>query len=132
MIGRPFDRLRSGIAHIWIVLQSPQHFDRQIISNLDLARQSQIVRFVIHARKSFDFRISLCARVALNDFNPTGRATGVPAAPVQNIDACIHDAEHEPPPVHNIRYANILNGHLRHAVSPYSAQQQAIPGRGSP
>jgi hypothetical protein len=128
MVRWPFNRLRPGVAHIRIVLQSPKYLYGQIISNLDLARQSQILRFVMDARKPLDFRLGFRSGIAINDFNPAGRAPGIPTAPVQNIDARVHDAEHEPPPVFDIRHANTLYGHLRHAVSPYSALNQAIPG----
>src|SRR5690349_18052209 len=84
------------------------------------------------ARKPLDFRFGFRTGIAIDDFNAAGRAAGVSAATVQNIDARVHDAEHEPPPLLDIRHSNTLYGYLRHALSTNSALIQAIPGSGSP
>jgi hypothetical protein len=117
MIGRPFDRLRSGVAHVRVVLESPQDFDRQIVSHLYLTRQSQVVGFVVHAGKSLNFRFRFGSGITINNFNAASRAARVSAAPMQYIYARIHDSENEPPSCLNIGHAYIFNCYLRHIVS---------------
>ncbi len=95
MILRPFDRSRSRIGHVRIILQPSEHVHGQVMVDLHLAGEPQVVRPVFEASQPFCLRLGHRAGIAIDNLDTAGRASRIAPAPMQNIDSAVFDRQHE-------------------------------------
>ena len=87
MIRRPLDRFGTGIGHFREIAQPPKHPDLEIVIHLNLAGESHVVSAILDSVKSGEFRFGHRSRVAPEDLDAAGRAPGITAATMQDVDA---------------------------------------------
>jgi hypothetical protein len=114
MVGRPLDRLRTGIAHLRIVLQAPDDIHREIVAHLNLAGKAEIFWALAQTRQSRLLGLGHLAGIAVDDLDAAGGAPRITAAPVQDIDAGIHNAEHQSLPFLDLGFPDANHRYLRH------------------
>jgi hypothetical protein len=98
-VRRPLDRPRSGIAQLRILGQPAQDAHSQVVADLDLARKSRLWLAAGHALQPLFLGRRNRARLTTDYLDAAGRAAGIAAAAMQDVDTRILDGEHKSPPV---------------------------------
>ena len=99
MAGRPFDRPRTGVAQFRVLREPTKYADGQVVAHLNLAREPRVRLSAGHALQALLFGRRDWTRLAIDHFDAAGRAAGVAAAAMQDVDTRILDSEHESSPV---------------------------------
>lgn len=127
MIRRPFDRPGSRICHVRVVTQTSQDANCEVVSDLNLAGQSQIVGHFFEPAEPLDLRIRFRRRFAAQNLDTTRRAPGISAASVQDIDTGVFDCEHQPTPFRARGLANTFDRDNRHQFASHCSRIGSFP-----
>ena len=99
MVRRPLDRPRSGITQLRVLGQPAEHPHGQVVANLDLAGKTRLWLAAGHPLQSLFLGRRDRTRLAIDHLHPAGRAAGIAATAMQDVDARILDGKHQSPPI---------------------------------